>query len=66
LALLAACIRQKKDGETLETYLEKRVFADNTGSRVEPKAEDVRGFAAFMERYEKGLAIERAAVDNLR
>ena len=28
--------------------------------------EDARGFAEFMKRYEKGLAIERAAVENLK
>jgi hypothetical protein len=31
-----------------------------------PEQTDVDGFASFMERYKKGLAIERAAVDGLR
>ena len=65
IALLAAYARQRENGEALETYLARRVFAGNAGSRVEPDAGDVRGFAAFMERYKKGLAIERSAVENL-
>jgi hypothetical protein len=65
MALLVAYMRQREKGESLDAYLARRVFADNAGSRVEPKAEDARGFADFMKRYEKGLAIERAAVENL-
>ena len=33
--------------------------------RMEPDAADVAGFEIFIERYKKGLSIERAAVDNL-
>jgi sugar (pentulose or hexulose) kinase len=66
IALLAAFMRQKRDGETLEAYLADRVFAGNAGVCVEPDPEDTRGFAAFMREYEKGLAIERAAVEHLR
>ena len=34
-------------------------------TRIEPDAKDVEGFETFIERYKAGLAIERAAVDNL-
>ena len=33
---------------------------------MEPDAEDVKGFDAFIERYKKGLPIERAAVESLQ
>ncbi|MDR1230529.1 MAG: ATPase [Spirochaetaceae bacterium] len=66
IALLAAFMRQRRDGETLEAYLADRVFAGNTGVCAEPDPEDTRGFAAFMRKYETGLAIERAAVESLR
>jgi sugar (pentulose or hexulose) kinase len=66
IALLAAFMRQKRDGESLEAYLADRVFAGNAGICVEPDPEDARGFAAFMREYENGLAIERAAVESLR
>lgn len=67
IALLAAYAAHRAAGqnESLEDYLAKRVFAGAAGSRLEPKPEDTRGFAAFMARYQKGLAIERAAVENM-
>ncbi|MDR1468366.1 MAG: FGGY-family carbohydrate kinase [Spirochaetaceae bacterium] len=64
IALLAAFMRQKRDGETLEAYLADRVFAGNAGLCAEPDPRDVQGFAAFMRHYTKGLAIERAAVEH--
>lgn len=65
IALLAAYMLYKKDGETLDAYLSERVFGGDTGTCVTPKAEDVAGFDAFIKRYAAGLAIERAAVENL-
>ncbi len=65
IALLAAYMRHKAPGETLEAYLENRVFAGEKGVRVEPDAGDQAGFAAYLERYRAGLAIERAAVQAL-
>ena len=65
IALLAAYMSQRKEGESLETYLEQKVFGKNAGVRMEAKAEDTRGFAAFMDRYKRGLAVEKAAVDRI-
>ena len=64
IALLAAYLVDKKDGETLDEFLDNRVFAGNEGSTLDPDAEGVKGFNAFMERYLKGLPIERAAVES--
>ena len=64
IAILANYMLQKK-GESLSDYLNAAVFAGEESSRMEPDAKDVAGFEAFIERYKKGLAIERAAVDNL-
>jgi hypothetical protein len=36
IALLAAFMRQKRDGETLEAYLADRVFAGSAGVCAEP------------------------------
>lgn len=66
IALLAAFMRQKRDGETLEVYLADRVFAGNTGLCAQPDPQDIQDFAAFMRYYTEGLAIERAAVEHLR
>jgi sugar (pentulose or hexulose) kinase len=66
IALLAAYMAQKQNGETLEDFLEKNVFAGNTGNCVQPNPRDSNGFALFMRRYIDGLAIERAAVEHMR
>jgi sugar (pentulose or hexulose) kinase len=66
IALLASYMLHKRTNEPLEAYLSDKVFAGEKGSTVAPDQADVSGFAAFMERYKKGLPIERAAVDGLR
>ncbi|NDL68046.1 xylulokinase [Anaerotalea alkaliphila] len=66
IALLAAYMLEKEDGETLDSYLRERVFAGQKGVLLEPDAADVEGFNQFMEKYLCGLAIERAAVEALR
>ncbi len=65
MALLAAYMANKADGESLQDYLNAKIFAGQTGSTLEPKAEDVAGFDAFMKKYMAGLAIEKAAVETL-
>jgi sugar (pentulose or hexulose) kinase len=66
IALLAAYMLNKSDNETLEDYLTEKVFAGKNGTKVYPDSRDVEGFNEFMKRYTKGIAIERAAVDNLK
>ncbi len=66
IALLASYMLHKAENETLEAYLSDKVFAGENGTTIAPDQEDVDGFIAFMERYKKGLVIERAAVDGLR
>ena len=65
IALLAAYMKDKAEGESLDAYLENRVFAGQKGSQLEPDAADVKSFNLFIERYKKGLPIEEAAVDFL-
>lgn len=65
MALLAAYGANRKDGQTLEDYLDQEIFAGQDSTTVLPDAADQKGFRAFMDRYTKGLAIERAAVENL-
>ena len=66
IAILASYMKNKKDGQTLEAYLDEEVFAGQKGEEIQPDSEDVKGFDQFMERYAAGLAIERAAVDSLK
>lgn len=65
IALLASYMRQREEGETLADYLSRHVFADAQSVTVEPQPSDVAGFEVFMERYAKGLAIEKAAIESL-
>lgn len=65
MALLASYMIHKKDGESLDVYLTDHIFKGNTGSKVDPDPADVAGFEAFINRYTKGLAIERAAVEHM-
>ncbi len=65
MALLAAYMKNKENGENLEDYLAKKVFAGNEGSRMEPDPKDVEGYEVFIERYKKGIAIEKAALESL-
>ena len=66
IALLAAFMLHKAGNEPLEAYLSNKVFAGENGTTIAPDQADVDGFTMFMERYKKGLVIERAAVDGLR
>ncbi len=66
IALLAAYMISREQGESLADYLTNKVFAGMSGSKISPDAKDVVGFDTFIARYSKGLPIERAAVDFLR
>ena len=61
MALLAAYLVEKTDGESLETWL-ARVFAGSSGSTLPPDAADCAGFAAFLADYRRALPVEQAAV----
>lgn len=62
IALLAEYAKRRESGESLADYLDKKVFAGQAGSIMEPDAADVAGFEEYMVRFKEGLAIEHAAV----
>ena len=64
IALLAGYLINNKENLSLADYLEKVVFAGNTGVEIAPTPEDVEGFNRYIEVYKSGLAIEQAAVNN--
>lgn len=66
IAVLANYMMKKGADETLGDYLNSKVFAGEESSRMEPDPKDVAGFEAFIGRYRNGLAIERAAVQNMK
>ena len=64
IALLAGYLINNEEKLSLADYLDKKVFAGNTGVEIAPTAEDVAGFDKYIETYKAGLAIEKAAVEN--
>ena len=66
VALLAAYMKNKIEGETLDDYLANRVFAGRLGEELQPDAADVEGFRNFIARYASSLPIERAAVETMK
>ena len=64
IALLASYAVNNPDGLNLADWLDKEVFAGNTGTSVDPDPADVEGFNKYIENYKACLPIEQAAVDN--
>ena len=65
MALLAAYMLWRGEGESLADYLDKKVFAGAKTSTLTADQADVDGFNAFLERYKKALSVERTAVEVL-
>ena len=65
MALLAAYLLNKAEGESLEDYLNTHVFANAKGSTVAPDPVDVEGFRSYLKQYRGLLAVERAAIENI-
>ena len=63
MALLAAYMLNKAEGESLEEYLNAHVFADAKGTTLAPEAVDVDGFNTYIAQYKNLLAVERTAVE---
>lgn len=62
MALLAAYMANKTEGESLEEYLNGRVFANARSTTLNPEKADVDGFNAYIRQYQKLLEVERAAI----
>ena len=66
IALLAEYMVNRAEGETLEDYLDNKVFMGMNCVTLDPDPKDVAGFEKFMEGYVALLPAERAAVDNFK
>ncbi len=63
MALLAAYMVQKSDGESLADYLATRVFAGCKRSTAVPNPAEMAGFETYRARFLKLLSAERAALE---
>ncbi|MCH5286483.1 MAG: FGGY-family carbohydrate kinase [Christensenellaceae bacterium] len=66
MALLAAYRVNKRDGESLEDYLNRAVFATAKGSSESPDYTDVTGIDAYTAQFVQALEAEKAAVANIK
>ena len=66
MALLAAYMLNRADGEGLADYLDNRVFADAETSTLMASHEDIEGFNVFLARYRKAFPVELAAIETVR
>jgi sugar (pentulose or hexulose) kinase len=66
MAILALYVIEKKKSETLEHFLNERIFADMESETVEPEAADIDGFEKFTSRYSKNIKIMQTAVKTLK
>ena len=62
IALLASYLVNNGGGLSLPDFLDKIVFAGNTGTEIAPNPADVAGFEAYLANYKAALPIEEAAV----
>ncbi len=65
MALLAAYRLRKAEGERLEDFLGKRVFAGTVGTTVHPDPVLAEGFNTYIRRFQALLAVEQSAVEHL-
>ena len=65
IALLAAYSVIKAPGETLEDFLNKKIFASSEITTITPNPADVKGFEEYLERYRSALKVEQTAVEAL-
>ena len=65
MALLAGYRIWKEEGESLEDYLDQKVFHNATCTTLMATPEEVAGFTAFLERYKKALPMEKAAIETM-
>ena len=65
MALLAAYMLWREDGETLDDYLDSKVFAGAKASTIMADSSDIAGFSIFLSRYKKALPLEKKATEVL-
>lgn len=65
MALLAAYMVNREAGETLEAFLEHKVFVHAKSGVAVPDPEDAKGIAAYIAAYQAALPLQEAACMSL-
>ena len=66
IALLAAYAVSREKGESLEDYLDHRVFAGMKQLTVSPDPVDEAGFDTYMDKFLACIPAQKAAVEGLK
>ena len=61
MALLAAYMHRKDEGETMEDYLQNKVFHQAKSTCCNPDPAGVEGFRRYLERYQACIPAQQAA-----
>lgn len=59
MAVLASYMLQKQENESLDSYLNQKVFAQTSLSVIEPDQATVKGFSKFLNRYKQCIEAEQ-------
>ena len=65
MALLGAYMLWRDTDESLEDYLDNKVFANARVTTLMAGEADIRGFSDYSTEYMRSLPIERAAIQTL-
>ena len=65
MALLASFV-VNGNGRSLPDYLDQEVFVSAKSKSFEASQDDKEGFNSFFENYTAGLAVEKAAIENVK
>ena len=66
MAILALFLNKKEEGESLEDFLDKKIFANMASETLEADAADIEGFEKFTKRYSDCIPAEKAAIETLK
>lgn len=65
MAILAEYMSHKEENQSLEDYLNKKIFVDTEAIICYPNKEETEGFNNFFENYKKALQVENFAVETI-
>lgn len=63
MAILAEYMSHKEENQSLEQYLDAKIFVDTESIVCYPNKEETEGFNSFLESYKKALQVEGLAVE---
>ena len=65
MAILAEYMVRKEEGESLDSFLNGKVFAASSVKSVDPDPQEVEGFRKYIEKYTELLPAEKLAAEVL-